>query len=244
MACIRPRWTSPVFLLAASLFGVQSFIAPVSQGRQSSSALCSTTSNDPAIRFLGKGPRAIIRPGIVLVAPKEEFHHFYRQAAIFIYAMGEDEDYDNKYMIRAAIIDHPTPFTLGEMADSSFLEAIKDNPMASNLIYRGGDKGGDNVFMLHNQQDIGDGDMIGTSGIFQGGLQEALKACERGSAKPGDFKFFFNFCQFTEEELESMLDDDPWIAVEVPSEYVLNADWDRGDCWRQLRNAIREETDA
>lgn len=192
---------------------------------------------------MGKGPNAVIRPGTVLVAPTNEFHHFYRQAAIFIYAMGEDEDYDDTYVIRGAILDHPTPFTLGEMAESSLLGSIQGSSMASNLIYRGGDKGGDHVFMLHNQESVGAGEMVGTSGIFQGGLQAALESCRSGAAKAEDFKFFFNFCQFTEEELESMLEDDPWIAVEVPSNYVLNAEWDRGDCWRQLRNALQQETD-
>ena len=249
-----PRWTSQALLLVLLsnillLVGIQAFLIPPPastnrRGSWTSLALSSTTSKDPAIRFLGQGPRAIVRPGTVLVAPKSEYHHFYRQAAMFIYAMGEDDDYDNKYMIRAAIIDHPTPFTLGEMANSSLLESIKNNPMAENLIYRGGDKGGDNVFMLHNQPGIGNGDMIGTSDLYQGGLQDALLACQQGQAKPQDFKFFFNFCQFTEEELESMLDDDPWIAVEVPSHYVLSAEWDRSECWKQLRNALQEHTDA
>ena len=212
------------------------------------------------IRFLGKGPNAIIRPGTVLVAPKSEFHHFYRRAAIFIYAMGEDEDMeDGTYVIRGAILDHPTPFTLGEMInDSALLSSQQElsntinsnnnnnknqpaNPIASNLIYRGGDKGGDSVFMLHNQESIGNGEMIGTSGIFQGGLRQAVELCATGQAKAQDFKFFFNFCQFTEAELESMLDDDPWVAVEVPSEMVLSAEWDRGDCWKQLRNLLRDE---
>ncbi|CAB9499335.1 Uncharacterized ACR, COG1678 [Seminavis robusta] len=249
------RWTASLALLAISLgqqtISIQSFTAPSScgsahhhqNGCRSASALYLSTTN-PNVRFLGKGSHAVVRPGTVMVAPQDEFHHFYRQAAIFIYAMGEDEDTDEgRYMIRGAILDHPTPFTLGEMADSSLLEGIKDNPMAENLIHRGGDKGGDNVFMLHNQPEIGDGDMIGTSGVFQGGLQEALEACKQGKAKPEDFKFFFNFCQWTEEELESMLDDDPWIAVEVPADYVLSAEWDRSDCWKQLRNALRGDAD-
>ena len=115
--------------------------------------------------------------------------------------------------------------------------------MSLNLIYRGGDRGSDNVFMLHNQRSVGEGIEIGTSGIYQGGLQDALEACHKGTAKAEDFKFFFNFCQFTEDELESMLDDDPWIAVEVPSDYILNAEYDRGDCWKQLRNALHRVTD-
>jgi len=238
------RTLSIVALFSAST--VHSFVP--SDHRHSprlSSAIFSsepTTNRNPNVRFLGKGPNAIVRPGVVLVAPPNEFHHYYRQAAIFVYAMGEDEDYDDTFVIRGAILDMPTPFTLGEMAESTLLEGIEGNPMASNLIYRGGDKGGDHVFMLHNQETVGDGVMVGTSGVFQGGLQEALEACSSGDAEAEDFKFFFNFCQFTEDELESMLESDPWIAVECPSEYILNAEWDRGDCWRQLRNALQQET--
>lgn len=246
--------TKAINMRALSLFAlfsagtVHSFVPSDRRGSQRlpptaifSSELPTANRQDPNVRFLGKGPNAIVRPGVVLVAPKNEFHHYYREAALFVYAMGEDEDYDNTYVIRCAILDMPTPFTLGEMAESTLLGEIKGNPMASNLIYRGGDKGGDHVFMLHNQESVGNGEMIGTSGIYQGGLQDALERCGHGDAKAEDFKFFFNFCQFTEIELESMLDSDPWVAVEVPSEYILNADWDRGDCWRQLRNSLQQE---
>jgi hypothetical protein len=34
-------------------------------------------------------------------------------------------------------------------------------------------------------------------------------------------------------------DGDGWISVEVPPEMVLDTDYDKGDAWRYLRNAIR-----
>jgi len=206
--------------------------------------------NDSKIRFLGKGPNAIVRPGCVLIAPQDEYHHFYRQSAIFIYAMGQDDEgagEESEYIIRGAIIDHPTPFTVGEMMEKS---ATPDsNPLTMNLIYRGGDKGTDNIFMLHNQPKIGNGVQIGTSGIYEGGWQAALDACASSNSNTENYKFFFNYCEFTESELESILSEntnelyleDDWISVELPPSMVLNCEWDRGDCWKQVRNAMREK---
>ena len=52
--------------------------------------------------------------------------------------------------------------------------------------------------------------------------------------------------EVTEDELESMLNTqtektDAWIAVEVPPEMVLNSNYDRGEAWARLRNAVREK---
>ena len=199
-----------------------------------------TSSNNNNIRFLGMGPNAIIRPGVVLIAPPDEFHHFYRQSAIFVYAMGEDETYNNTYVIRGTIIDHPTPFTLAEMMEDDD-DTTKDvNALSQNLIYRGGDRGEDSLFLLHNQPSVGAGTEIGTSGIFEGGLRDAMAACHDGRAAPEDFKFHFNYCEFTEDQLEQMLADDPWISAEIPPKMILSAEWDRGDCWKQLRNSLRD----
>ena len=202
------------------------------------------TSSNNNVRFLGMGPNAIVRPGVVLIAPPDEFHHFYRQSAIFIYAMGEDETYNNTYVIRGTIIDHPTPFTLAEMMEEG--DATKEEasgPLSQNLIYRGGDRGEDSLFLLHNQPTVGAGIEIGTSGIYEGGLQDAIAACQEGTGNvtPQDFKFHFNYCEFTEDQLEQMLADDPWISAEIPPEMILSAEWDRGDCWRQLRNSLRDQ---
>jgi Uncharacterized ACR, COG1678 len=189
------------------------------------------------VRFLGRGERAIVRPGVVLVAPSNEFHHYYRQAAIFIHAMGEDEF--GVFVVRGVIIDHPTPFTLAEMMPES--SNIQINPLGNNFLFRGGDKGGDGVVLLHNKEHLGQS-VIGLSGVYQGGWEEVLTACAAGEADVNDFKLFFNYCEFTEVEIEDLLksneDGDCWASVEVATEMILDGDWDRGDCWRKLRNAI------
>lgn len=190
------------------------------------------------VRFLGKGERAIVRPGVVLVAPTHEYHHYYRQAAIFVYAMGEDDE--GEYVVRGVIIDHPTPFTLKEMIQQGNVE---NSPLGENLLFRGGDTGGEIVILLHNREELGQS-VIGTSGIYQGGWDAALEACATGKADVEDFKVFFNYCEFTEHEIDDLLksdeEGDSWAAVEVDSDVVLSEDWDRGDCWKRLRNAVAQ----
>lgn len=66
-------------------------------------------SRPPPIRYLGRGPRAIVRPGVVLLAPKHEQSHFLMKSAVFVYAMGLNE-YD-EYVTRGVIIDHPVSTT-------------------------------------------------------------------------------------------------------------------------------------
>ncbi|KAL3933363.1 MAG: hypothetical protein SGBAC_010432 [Bacillariaceae sp.] len=195
-----------------------------------------------SVRFLGRGSNAIVRPGVVLIAPSDEFHHFMRESAVFIYAMGLDDA--DEYVIRGVIIDHPTAFTIGEMMDG-----VKDDvnaaPVFSNLLYRGGDMGGESAFMLHSDEEIAkmaDQDMVGTSGIYQGGLEYAVSSSDFDTKKA---KFFFHFLEFTEQELENMLvdsesDGDGWVSVEIPSNMVLSSEYDRGDAWARLRNVVRE----
>jgi Uncharacterized ACR, COG1678 len=228
------------------------------------------------IRYLGKGVDAIVREGAVLLAPAHEFHHFYRQAAIFIYSIGtdiavqRDDDDDETVLIRGLIIDHPTAYTVNEVLgdDDRFAGTAFGD---ANLVHRGGDKGRDGLILLHNvpsmmvntttsttttgipnddhygdEQETPTIQMIGNSNIYQGGWDQVVAACASGQATGDNCKAFFNYCEFTEAELEDLLqsneDGDAWISVEVDSKLLLSQEWQRGDCWRRLRNAVREYT--
>lgn len=46
------------------------------------------------IKYLGSGPDAIVRPGVVLVAPEQEYDHFLMKSAVFVYAIGLDDNED------------------------------------------------------------------------------------------------------------------------------------------------------
>lgn len=208
--------------------------------RQQSKLGLSTNANDSSsdIVYLGKGAEAIVRPGVVLIPPSYEFSTYLRESALFIYAMGYDERLETD-VIRGVVIDYPSAFSVGEMAGI-------EGALSDNVIFRGGSEGGDSVMMLHSFG--GTRDEIGTSRIYEGGLQEAMEACENGRANPEQFKFFFNYCNFNVQELEDILaveeDGDAWVSVQVPNEMVLNWHWDRGECWKQLRNAVRQHVNT
>eukprot|EP00977_Amphora_coffeiformis_P002270 scaffold426_cov219-Amphora_coffeaeformis.AAC.32 len=194
-----------------------------------------------SVRFLGRGENAVVRPGCVLVAPKHEFHTFYRRSAILIYAMGEAEDGSGDYLIRGLILDNPTPFTLKEMMDHQ--PHVVENPLGENFLFRGGDKGGDGVILLHAWDDL-ERPQIGMSGLYEGGWQQALEICQNDVGSTDTFKAFFNYCEFSEKELEDLLDSvedgDAWVSLEVPPTFCLNPDFDRGDAWSLLRNAVQQ----
>ncbi len=198
------------------------------------------------IRFLGKGDRAVVRPGVVLVAPNHEYNHFLMRSAVFIHAVGINE-YD-EHVTRGVIIDHPTAFTMAEMGGGSVYGTL-----AHNILYQGGDAGNDSAMLLHahghNDEDdkarVKCGDMIGTSGVYEGGLDDAMDLVDSDLLSPELFKFFFNYCEFSDMELKSMLnatdsDGDAWASMEVPPSLILNNDFDRGECWSYLRNQMRK----
>ena len=184
------------------------------------------------------------------------------KSAIFIHAIGIDE-YD-ECVIRGVIIDHPSAFTMGEMGNVC-------GTLAHNMLFRGGDVGNDSAILLHSYGhectsfdnndsnsssynkaktetiQIECGDMIGTSGIYEGGLQSAMDYANEGLVDPERFKFFFNYVQFSEVELENILkevdsDGDAWTSLEVPTEFILNNDFDKGDAWSYLRNQLKQMT--
>lgn len=125
-----------------------------------------SASNEP-IRFLGKGPNAIVREGSVLVAPSHEYNHFLMRSAVFVFALGLNEL--NEYCVRGVIVDHPTPFTIGEMSGV-------EGKLGENLLWRGGDMGNEAAILLHSCDET-EGEMIGVSGIYQGGVTRCIKAC-------------------------------------------------------------------
>ena len=190
------------------------------------------------VRYLGSGEDAIIRPGVVLVAPNHEYDHFLKNSAVFVYAIGSD---DETTVVRGVVLDHPTAFTIGEMSPNVM------GVISNNQLYRGGYDGSDTAMLLHSAG--GDGPvksdkMIGSSGIYEGGIVSAMESVDSGLIDSSRCKFFFNYMQFTEKELDDMFagteDGDQWVSLEIPPEYVLDSDYDRGELWSKLRNNIRE----
>ena len=130
---------------------------------------------------------------------------------------------------------------MGEMGGGSVVGVL-----GNNILFRGGDAGNDSALLLHSYGDkVGASVAIGNSGVYEGSLQAAMHAADEGDVDPDYAKFFFNYVQFTDNEIESMLEaedsaGDAWMSVEVPADFVLNSDYGRGEAWSYLRNAIRQ----
>jgi Uncharacterized ACR, COG1678 len=238
----------------------------------------STEPHENTITYLGSGSNAVVRLGCVLVAPEHETRHFLRRAAIFVYAMGErPSDEGGEYVIRGLILDQPTAFSLSEMMPGIDPSSIG---MANLPIFRGGDTGQDGLILLQGRHDES-GDAVGgaieaatttatriSKGLYHGGWNEALAmaskagALDNGSRK---FKVFFNYCEFTEAQLEAMLasstgtdtsdsaaaagdddddDDDVWVSLEVPPDAVLSSEYGPGEAWANFRNAVTQMRQA
>jgi len=160
------------------------------------------------------------------------------KSAIFIHAIGIDEY--GQHVTRGVIIDYPTAFTMGEMSAGSVVGSL-----AGNILFRGGDMGGDKAMMLHSAGEPVSSKSIGTSGVYEGGLEMAIAAIEEGIVEADQFKFFFNRVEFTDGELESLLNEmdsegDAWTSVEVPPSLILNGDLNKAEAWMSLRNQLKE----
>ena len=121
-------------------------------------------------------------------------------------------------------------------------------PLSQNVLFRGGRFGRDTAMMLHSSGGpdgpIPSGSMIGSSGIYEGGVVSAMEFVDSGLIEPNRCKFFFNYMEFRELELEDMFagveDGDAWVSLEIPPEFVLDSNLERGEMWSKLRNNIRE----
>jgi len=227
-------------------FGLQ----PVKFGSKSTATELQAIS-PPSVRFLGKGDRAVVRPGVVLVAPVHEYNHYLMRSAVFVHGIGVDDE--GQHVTRGVIIDQPTAFSMGEMGGGSVYGLL-----AQNILFQGGDVGNDSAMLLHSCGSLTEteeetssriecGDMIGTSGIYEGGLQEAMDLADDGLLDPEKFKFFFNYVEFTDKELQLMLDatdseGDAWFSVEVSPGFILGSEYSRGEAWKYLRRQLKKIT--
>ena len=140
------------------------------------------------------------------------------------------------------ILDHPTAFTVGEMSPNVL------GTVSNNLLFRGGNSGEDSAMLLHSaggqNGHIQSGEMIGNSGVYEGGIASAMEAVDAGLVDASQCKFFFNYMQFRELELDDLFseveDGDAWASLELPREYVLDSDLGRGDLWMKLRGTVKK----
>ena len=169
--------------------------------------------------------------GQVVLAPRNEYNHFLRQAAVLVVEHTERGSL-------GVSLDSPTLLTIGEAAKG----LLEDSELAENRLFMGGEYGGDSATMIHACEDVAGARRLGGSDLFLGGLADAAKRVNAGINRPEDFKFFFNFCKWAPGELDDAIADGRWRALTgVPREVVLDQDpfADRGKLWRTLARAAK-----
>lgn len=72
-----------------------------------------------------------------------------------------------------------------------------------------------------------------------------MELADAGVVNTERFKFFFNYVQFSDNELQTILnetdtDGDAWASLEVSSKIILDNHYDRGDAWSYLRNQLKQ----
>ena len=152
--------------------------------------------------------------GQVVLAPRNEYNHFLRQAAVLVVEHTERGSL-------GVSLDSPTLLTIGEAAKG----LLEDSELAENRLFMGGEYGGDSATMIHACEDVAGARRLGGSDLFLGGLADAAKRVNAGINRPEDFKFFFNFCKWAPGELDDAIADGRWRALTgVPREVVLDQD--------------------
>ena len=104
--------------------------------------------------------------GQVVLAPRNEYNHFLRQAAVLVVEHTERGSL-------GVSLDSPTLLTIGEAAKG----LLEDSELAENRLFMGGEYGGDSATMIHACEDVAGARRLGGSDLFLGGLADAAKRC-------------------------------------------------------------------
>ena len=155
--------------------------------------------------------------GNVLVAKKCEKDSFFAKACVLIF---DHNNRDNK--TRGVLLEKITPFFMGDTAPA--LSAF-----ATNVMYLGGNHGGDMATVYHWQNFSSTGSTgTGTSkhlggGIFSGGIRECSTMVEEYRAHPKDFKFISNHVEWPSSDLLGEVDIGRWDVVAVPPSLAIRS---------------------
>mmetsp|Transcript_17098 Transcript_17098/g.52508 ORF Transcript_17098/g.52508 Transcript_17098/m.52508 type:complete len:347 (-) Transcript_17098:153-1193(-) len=167
--------------------------------------------------------------GCVLLAPKEEYNHFLREAAVFVYEWDSFAD-DVEPMARGVIVDRATGFDIGEMAPP-----LQGTPLGANRLYSGGEAGENAVIMLHQHGEVVGSRPLG-NGLFVGGVAHAQELVGSGAFSASDFKFFFNHCSWTRRQVQEMIDGGGWTVAWAPKDLILRQETNKA--WNFIRSSL------
>ncbi|GMI14443.1 hypothetical protein TrVE_jg13222 [Triparma verrucosa] len=206
--------------------------------------------------------------GRILLPPPSAMSHFLHQAALYVYST-TSQTADSLPSIRCVILDQPTAFTMNEMSSSSigrigdrplFTGGESGNDSAI-LLHRHCELSPPSQEILRTGATtrIFEGGLALASscvdeGLYDGDMDLGVDDDENG------FKFFFNYVEITHKEIEEinaaskskitgiqlqgeeeMFDVfDGWMCVDFDdADVVLNNRYERGECYKMLRNKLR-----
>ncbi|GMH67003.1 hypothetical protein TL16_g04566 [Triparma laevis f. inornata] len=199
--------------------------------------------------------------------------HFLHQAALYVYST-TSHNLDGQPTLRAVILDQPTAFTMNEMSGSSSLGRIGSRPLfmggetgndSAILLHK-------HVELSPPSQEILRAGAV--TRIFEGGLPLASSCVDAGiydgdmdlgvDDDENGFKFFFNYVEITHKEIEEINSQfktkvagiqveeeekrdvfEGWMCVDFDdADVVLNNRYERGECWKMLRNKLKSSSVA
>lgn len=169
-------------------------------------------------------PLSLVKPGAVVLAPSGEYNHFLRQASVLILNHGDEGTI-------GVNLGSPTLLTIGEAAD------VITGDLGENRLWMGGEHGGRGAVMVHAVPGLEGAKQIGESELFVGGVKQAQQLVDDGTKMASDFKFFFNVAKWPKDQLQGMVDEGRWLALEAPVDVVLDQapDLDVQSLWSSLR---------
>jgi hypothetical protein len=115
-----------------------------------------------------------------------------------------------------------------------------------NVMFMGGEDGGNSAVMVHARQDAEGSRALGSSGLRVGGISTAKALIASGCAPALDFKIFFGHVRWAPSDLKGILSDGGWRTVVLPAAQLAEATLANGDTglWEALRTRIDRKDQA
>ena len=133
-----------------------------------------------------------------------------------------------------------TLISIGEAA-----EGVVTGRLGENALYMGGEHGGRGALMVHGVPNVRGATPLGDTGLYVGGIADAMQRVDAGKCDPDEFKFFFNMAKFAGGELQQAVVDGRWSAYEgIPRAVILRQDpgADRDTCLLYTSPSPRDAT--
>ncbi|KAJ1446925.1 hypothetical protein M885DRAFT_544699 [Pelagophyceae sp. CCMP2097] len=171
--------------------------------------------------------------GCVVASSPKEYDHFQRKSSVLVIRHGDGGSIGLR-------LDSPTALSIGE-ATEGMRAAL--GILSTNVLYLGGDHGGEKTLMIHATPGLAGATPLGASGLFIGGMAAAVEAVRSGRSEADDFKFVFNYNTWGPGELDRYVERAQWASFAVDTALVLRRENERGGLWDQLQAALEEAGD-